>query len=61
MAETRLLPTFHSIVLDVHVFQTKVEFLAIQLLKAFKFKIEIVAVFISTRNCYRKIFVLVKF
>ena len=37
-AETRLLRTFHSVVLDVHTFQTKVDFVAIQLLKHFVLK-----------------------
>jgi hypothetical protein len=39
--ETHLLPTYHSVVLDVHVFQTKVEFVALQLLHAAHFTIKI--------------------
>ena len=45
-AETRLIPTFNSDVFDVHVFQTKVEFVALQLLKALHFKTKILSVFI---------------
>jgi len=43
-----LLLTFHSVFLDVHVFQIKVKIFAIKILKTLHFKIEIVAVFIWT-------------
>jgi hypothetical protein len=60
ITETRLHLTFHSVVLDVHVFQTKAEFVAIQLLKALHFETKIPSVFICGPNCFMKIFFLDK-
>jgi hypothetical protein len=47
-AETRLLLTFRTVFLDVHLFQTKVEFVVLQLLQALHCKIKILLVFIGT-------------
>ena len=56
--ETRLLPTFHSVVLNVQVFQTEVEFLQFRSSRLFLCEIRILSFFIKTLHYTAKTFVL---
>jgi hypothetical protein len=56
-AETRLLPTFNSVFLDIHAFQGKPEVVALQLLKALNLKQNLIIIYLAP-NCFMKIFLL---
>jgi hypothetical protein len=48
--KTHLIPTFHSVVLYVHVIQTKVEFVSLQLLQALILKLQLYRYLLEPQN-----------